>query len=1221
MKPLILFLFTLQTVWVALSGASVANAAVLSGLPIQSTAERPALLLELGSAPPSVGEGDKTMRVFAGEVYAHEGDASIQTDKDEISSLHPGFGSWKVSFRFKVKPGFPAKPYTFWARWRQGGDPNVCVQSFEVWAGPDPSRLELRATLSMKPKGWDYAWIAAESPVSLKADDALIEVRDSGAGHDAKVFDAFLLASPLSSLPASGTADSPLVLLDLGNAPALATTEKDPALQVQLGTATAGPGAASLLTEKDEVQVFHPGFGNWGANFRFELNPAIAPGQYRFYTRYKSGGEVSQVSQNFTVKAGAKPDELAARGDFSLTNTTPWEYQWLQAAAAVTVLPGDRWLEINNTGKADGAKVFDAFLLKLETPLGNWMTAAQAQARNRFLALTKAVPAANRRLIVLDGKGGKDEVLFRGLASDAARPIYEKLSVSYLIGPEAEALSGSLNLPALPAALMTDDHYGILGVLAQPNSEQDVPGFLADPSKVGMMPTPPAVVVDAPKPLKGGIPDAWLVGGLQDGLSGVSIFGLDSETVLRPNYGQPYLSLQMMGGEMRAWRVAATEVNGVADIEANTQHAYGWSRGSGYAQLYLHVDQPTQALLHLKQSGIRTFGWLDGQPFKLAVDPNPPSGFSSSPGEQVKKLLHGLTTEGLVATALSARPEAPQLATLDLSPGWHSLLVKLVMQHDQGQRFYFAGVFTDPTGKPLDSIKTQPTDPTADLALNRIAAKLRPVIFVDAPANLPHPGDPLKLRVNMRWHPVLEETALPAPLPRFPAKLRLRLVDYSGNQVAAQEITGLFPGEAEVDFGKVGEPGYYAVYPSLTTPEGKLIMNYPADGFSVVGGAAEQKHRLDKKKLWNNDYYALADGDKSFKQDGGYFSWLERMGIYQSYGSYPGFDPQYRAKWEQAKQRGLVLFADSSGDSTWLNDNQADGQNFINTASAFTRFFKSTNEIDIRSDAEWQKLREPAHWVQRAKWEYEQVHKQRSDAHYVGGSLVRPGDKEGAGQWFKQVLELGLDHYQDAWDVHAYPQQAPRFGGAIGNGENEDERGVLAIYASLGRKNSLPFWLGETGAKAMHGLTGRRWQAEQVAKMIAWVNSRSDYLGIAFCIGHEYDLAYGRIWDYSMGHKPGEAALYTASALIDGLPYKAFDTKDANIQAAYFGETLMIWRTDEAVGNWRQQLVPGKSWVLVDVVGHVQELTVDASGNADIPISASPVYVLSRAEYERLTRD
>ncbi|HEY8219783.1 MAG TPA: hypothetical protein VIF86_06750, partial [Methylobacter sp.] len=793
MKPLTLILLALQTVLVALAGSSVANADNLSGLPVTSTADRPALLLELGSAPPSVGERDKSTRVFAGEVSSHEGDASIQTEKDEISSLHPGFGSWKVSFRFKVKLGLPAKPYAFWARWRQGGDPNVCIQSFEVWAGPDPSRLELRATLSMKPKGWDYAWIAAELPVNLKTDDAVIEVRNNGAGHDAKVFDAFLLAPPLSALPVSGTADKPLVLLDLGNAPALAAAEKDPGLQFQSGTATAGPGAESVLTEKDEVQVFHQGFGNWGANFRFELKQALAPGQYRFYARYKSGGEVSQVSQNFTVKAGAEPDNLATRSDFTLINSTPWEYQWLQATATVTVLPGDRWLEISNTGKADGAKVFDAFLLKLETPLGDWMNADQAQARNRFLALTKTVPDANRRLIVLDGKGDKGEILFRGLASEAARPNYDKLSVSYLIGPEAEALARSLNISELPAALMTDDHYSMLGVLAQANSEQAVAGFLDDPGKVGIMPMPLAVAADAPKPLKKGIPDAWLVGGLQDGLSGVSVFGLDNETVLRPNPGQPYLSLQMMGGEMRVWRTEPTDAKGVANIESNTQHSYGWSRGSGYAQLYLHVDQPTQALLHLKQSGIRTFGWLDGQPLKFTDDPKPPAGFSSSAGEQVKKLLHGLTTEGLVATALSVSPEAPQLATLDLSPGWHRLLVKLVMQHDQNQRFYFAGLFTDPAGKPLDSIKTQPADPDADQALNGIAAKLRPLIFVDAPANLPHPGDPLKLRVDMRWHPVLEETALPAPLPRFPAKLRLRVVDYGGNEVAAQEIAGLFP--------------------------------------------------------------------------------------------------------------------------------------------------------------------------------------------------------------------------------------------------------------------------------------------------------------------------------------------------------------------------------------------------------------------------------------------
>jgi len=583
MKPLILFIFAL---WTLLLGASVANADAPVGLPIRSTADRPALLLELGSEPPSLSADDNATRVFTGVVEGHEGDASIRQDKDDISSLHPGFGNWKISFRFKVKPGFPVKPYTFWARWRQGGDPNVCVQTFEVWAGPDPSRLELRATLSMKPKGWEYAWIAAESPVSLKADDAVIEVRNSGAGHDAKVFDAFLLASPLSALPVDGTADRPLVLLDLGSAPAFSTAEKDPALQVQLGTATAGPGAESVLNEKDEVQVFHQGFGDWGANFRFELNPAIAPGQYRFYARYKSGGEVSQVSQHFTVKAGSKPDELAARGDFALTNTTPWEYQWLQAPVTVTVLPGDRWLEINNSGKADGAKVFDAFLLKLETPLGGWMSAAEAHARNRFLALTKAIPDANRHLTVLDGNGGKDAFLFQGLASDAARVGYQNLPVSYLAGPEAEALARSLNLRSLPAALMTDDHYSVLGVLTQPNSEQQVAGFLAEPGKVGMMPTPSAVFGESAKPLKGGIPESWLVGGLQDGLAGVSVFGLDSETVLRPNPGQPYLSLQMMGGEMKAWHAESTQANGAVDIEANTKHSYGWSRQRLCAALF-----------------------------------------------------------------------------------------------------------------------------------------------------------------------------------------------------------------------------------------------------------------------------------------------------------------------------------------------------------------------------------------------------------------------------------------------------------------------------------------------------------------------------------------------------------------------------------------------------------------------------------------------------------
>lgn len=1200
MKSFALFLLTLLLI-------PAAQAIVNAGLPTPARSEQPGLLLELGQEPAALTADPASLRVV-GAVSNHAGDSAIRIDKDEINVLHPGFGHWQVSFRFQLPPGFAEQNYRFWARWRQGGEPDVCVQNFEIWAGTDPGKLEQRGVFSLKPKGWEPAWLAGEAAVTLKSDDLFIEVRNSGNAHDAKVFDAFLLEP---SLPVSGSRDQPLVLLDLGQE---RPANPDPHQQLFVGTATAGGGAASLLTVKDEVQVFHPGFGNWGADFRFALNPALKPGHYRFFARYKSGGEVSQVRQNFTVKAGAKADELATRSTFSLLNNTPWEYQWLPATDTLTLLPGDRWLEINNSGKADGAKVFDAFLLKLETPLGDWMSVEQAQLRNHFLSLRKTQADAPQHLYVLDGKGDPNDKLFLGLAADAVRSHYEQLSVRYLIGPEADAMAQRLNL-ALPAALISDDHYGIQGVLSQPSHADEVLKFMRNPIAAGHMPQPKAVPAETAQPLQHGSPAAWLVGGLMDGQAGLAAYGLDSETVLRPNPDQAYVSLQMMGGTMRTWQIAASQTDGTTDVAANTQHDYGWSRGSGYAQLYLHTEQTTQAWLHLQHSGIKTAAWLDGQALPLEQDSQPPS-HSVSPIERAKNLLHGLTTEGLLATATAEHPALPQVGVLNLSPGWHSLLVKMVMQHEAGQRFFFSGILTDTTGQPLDNITTQTSDPNADLALNRIAAQLRPLLFVDAPANLPHPGEPLKLRVDLRWQPILEEPQLSTPLPRFPATLRLRLLDYTGHEIAVREVNGQFPNQVEVDFGKTPTTGYYAVYASLHSAEGRLIMTYPADGFSVVAGSAAQQQRLAHKKLWNNDYYALADGNNSFVKQDGYFAWLERMGIFRSYGSYPGFDAQYLGLWQQAKQRGLQLFADSSGDSAWLNDKPEDGERFISAATPFTRFFKASNEIDIRHEAEWQTLREPAHWVERARREFTQSHRLRQDAHYVGGSLVRPGE----GEWFKQVLQLGLDQYQDAWDVHAYPQLPPRFNGPIGNGASEDERGVLATYASLGKKNHLPFWLGETGAKALHGFSGRRWQAEQAAKMIAWTNSRSDYLGLAFCIAHEYDLAYGRLWDYSLGHKPGEAALYTAGALIDGLPYQAVDTQDNAIQTAYFGSTLMLWRGDETIGPWPLKLDPGKDWVFVNVVGQLQSLPVDPAGNAVISLSASPIYVLPRADYQRLTR-
>lgn len=329
-----------------------------------------------------------------------------------------------------------------------------------------------------------------------------------------------------------------------------------------------------------------------------------------------------------------------------------------------------------------------------------------------------------------------------------------------------------------------------------------------------------------------------------------------------------------------------------------------------------------------------------------------------------------------------------------------------------------------------------------------------------------------------------------------------------------------------------------------------------------------------------------------------------------------------------ADELGLVLFGDMARDSYSANDNRDAGAAVVENVARHTRYFKCVNEIDIRTEEAWTKLRDPQHWVERAKWEYEAVHKARRDGIYVGGSLVRPGDMKhrprspqvpGSGDWFTQCLKLGLDQYHDYWEVHAYPQVAPRFDGPFGNGSIEDERGLLAAYKLIGRSNKLPFFMGECGAKAAHCPTGRRGQADLAAKMIAWINSRSNYMGLGFCIGHEYDWGVGRLWDYSMGHKPGEAAMVTASALIDGLPYKAVNTGDTNIQAAYFGDTFMIWRSDDKAGSWTLPADASQQWVGVDVVGQVRPLAIDG-GQVKVAIGASPIYVLTKAEYERLTR-
>jgi len=73
-----------------------------------------------------------------------------------------------------------------------------------------------------------------------------------------------------------------------------------------------------------------------------------------------------------------------------------------------------------------------------------------------------------------------------------------------------------------------------------------------------------------------------------------------------------------------------------------------------------------------------------------------------------------------------------------------------------------------------------------------------------------------------------------------------------------------------------------------------------------------------------------------------------------------------------------------------------------------------------------------------------------------------------------------------------------------------------------------------------------------------------------------------------------------------------------NREAALFGETRMLWTT----GPPRQIGVPLSDvgpCVIVDVVGRVRDLPAGEENVARLEIAGSPMYVLKRSDYDRLT--
>lgn len=709
----------------------------------------------------------------------------------------------------------------------------------------------------------------------------------------------------------------------------------------------------------------------------------------------------------------------------------------------------------------------------------------------------------------------------------------------------------------------------------------------------------------APERLENGTPRSWLTASRWLGPAGLSLWGLDAEARTRPNPGDPCAVSQYDVGLRTNWTATVASEDGLVVLDAKTLN-YSWGLGVGYAHLYLDVAKDMDCALRLSHTGIGTQGWLDGRALNFATDTSPPADFARlrTLASRGGDTALGVTDQGGKINVRLGRSAPPQSAPLKLRAGRHRLLIKMITQQPAGQVFAFMARFTQ-EGEPAPAgVSAQLSDPDCALELQAEARRLTSRITVDAPANLPHAGQPLKLRCDLQH---IGETR--PPIVPFEARLVVEVTDFDGQEVLRREITRQFPGVAEFDLGDAPDRGYYAVQATLHTPDGRLIMACVPDGFSVIGGTAGPFDRRERKKMAVTFYFMGAGAKAIYKTA---FPWMTRMGIYRNIGSSPDFPIELG---EAAKAAGIMLSMDF-----WDIHNaytQKHREELASRAAPYTRWFKSFNEVDIHPGVR----KTPEHWVARSKGECEAARKARPDAFFVGGSLVRPG----ADTWFTECLKLGLDQYVDAWDVHVYPKSPPVLEGSLSNSANESDRGVLACYERLKKKNIKPFWIGETGARASNGQDARCWQADTIAKMVACACSRSDFQYIGFL--YPWDPAHtgthsgpgARTGDIPVAHMPGEAAYYTASALIDGFDYTRLDF-GPGIQAARFGETIILWCTGPA----RDLAIPlpgDKPWAIVDVVGRATHLAKNSDGaSATFRLTKSPVYVLPKDTYRQLTR-
>lgn len=693
-----------------------------------------------------------------------------------------------------------------------------------------------------------------------------------------------------------------------------------------------------------------------------------------------------------------------------------------------------------------------------------------------------------------------------------------------------------------------------------------------------------AVQTNAATPIgTDGRAEAWLVAGSWSGPAGLSLFGLETENEARPCEGDV---VPLKNFDFTFWTnwMARAYAPGVGYVVDDVAKNSAWAKGTAYAFSWVVSAEAQTARLAVTHGGMTTTLFVNGAGLKPVSSRRLKSG--ATKGE-------GTTDQGNTFEVSFETGGREDTFEVPLLKGANRVLVKMVRQDNGGYPLVFDAVW-----KEAREITTALVDPDTDAAKHAALGKMWAEVGVSAPANLPHPGDALNVTtaINFPWQtpPKRVKKGQPKPVPEalpavcpFEATIEQVVRDYDGKEVARVAYPITVPGTNTAALCTASETGYYSIHTAVKDGKGRILFAFPSDGFSVIR-PVEAKERPLPRKLATCFYWIGTNNMESI------FTWMERMDMRHNVGGgIAGI-----ATFEEAARRGLTLTADFL--DTWSSVKEDKKREAAAAVAPYAKLFKAWNEIDICPKARGDGTK----WTERTRMEHRIVHETRPDAIYTGGSLVRPGK----GEWFDACLTNGIYDCIDVWDVHAYPKDQPRFAARhLFNSPDESGPGVeKCIRRTLGRENDKKFVMGETGARCSHGWDARRWQADMVAKMAAWGVASTNYLQFAFLIPWNKSNAGG---DIPVAHYPAEAALATASRLLDGYPAEVVEGMPKFVEARRFGRATMLW----ALAGMAEVALPvgkGAKATIVDVVGRERPATIGADGFIHLTATPSPVYVV-----------